>query len=419
MNKICYLFVLCLLFILCACTEKARLDIDNNCLIVLGDSSLSLRISILIDSTERFNETVRVGDTIDILSLLQSDNINDYSCAYKLANSDGLINIMYTIVDAKDSKKAYKDSVFDYKLLCNMRDIKKATLDSANFAPLQDRFSIKLQSKRLKKWLFVNDIHKPSDSIFRNIMEYQRVLYTYNSFNYEVTDEIPYMNGIENLSYKVESSVEADYYYLLAASNENEILEFVKTAISNDFQNSATSLDKSIHCYHYKTDGSKCIFLIAIYESFKYEVIPLGVICFDYSWPGDYSFYGSQNMQRLDFERFNISIITKNVPKTRGSCSVSIGQFSGYGPYYNVPYDIRCSGDIKCIRFFTPTVKTYYPKKSGYETVNYSTRLNMGDNRIKYEIEDKRGNITRSSAFVSIHRESTNGIYIDNDIDVW
>ena len=284
---------------------------------------------------------------------------------------------------------------------------------------------------KIKKWLFQRNTKLDPYQIqqMRGIIS---KISSNGTNDYVTNDPIPVIKNLIGLDYSVKSDMQADHYVLYAASSDEDIKEFVKETVANNYELTTKSLTDNMKCFRkMDSDGYKCIALIGINDDWSYKIEPLGLVAIDNTPPTPSDNY-SHNINQIRFKKNQRVILPKTKPLIDGTANVSVVDWDGNGVECNVTFEIAFSGDIKSITIVR-NKKLSYPgvhkienkvislasKQSPY-IFTYELHFEGGNNIIPIIVEDYHGN--KKDYSITVHAEFTYNkpdIQIDNNINVW
>lgn len=384
---------------------------------------------------------------IDVDSVIRCQD-NRIELAYKLASNSKL-----PLVIIADDK--YKID-FEYEYF--QKHIEKglyAKLAGGNAACLVKEESIVPKIEDVRKWLYDNN-NFMGDSSIDLIYEIYKDLSYKKSNNYCIENGklIPTIKDFSGIRYQINTNMIADYYYLFATDDKSDLEIFIRDMVSENFTESLPNTNKAFSCYRSKDKGGLLtMFLIGIDKKWNKQIIPIGMVCIDNKPP----FITTQSESITDDEYTNrvmrntaIStnrLSTKNSytnnriePKVKKDSLWNMSNnFESLGfnitriPNTNIRESITVRGDdfrgnradfviyfdqnVKPITFEYKGVKqklNLTNKKSPY-AFSCQLPLNLGDNYIRINAEDKYGNTTESTQKVddnaNLREILTNSIY--------
>ena len=353
------------------------------------------------------------------------------------------------------------DTTFVYQLPIYQQPKYTASLVSGKAAKLYSNKPIPYNTSELKKWLY-NSGRYMDDSKITNMQQLLQRIETQNPLSYytDPNETIPILKNFNGVKYKVSSDLKADYYYLFATDNPNDIKDFISETIGDNFSNSEKSINKELVCFRSLFgQGYLTIFLIGINNDWSSSFVPIGVVGIDFLPPhitsdNDYSYFiptksfsfdhKTKSSWKLVFPDIDSNYIfsdnntlNESFPKiyidnrqfkaTLGTVRVSTNPF--YGD--NASFTISFSGDVKTISIKREASATYW-RGSGTKTINvenelspisfsYELNLNLGDNYIPITATDKMGNSSTINYKITMEPRKPNntGVTIDNNINIW
>ena len=427
----------------------------NNILIIKNASRMKCELTISYLNRKFTQEYEDAMIKIDIDSLIRCDNVIRNHIALHLVQNGMRLPFDITISDIS----AEYEYTYNPKLMSNGL---YATLVSGKAAPVHPLGKVDVKIEDLTRWLYFNDTYMDND----NIQKFYNVVYDLSQFESSVYRmeqgaSPPVLKNFKGLKYRIRSNVKADYYYLFATNEEQEVEEFVSEVISQGFPQAESSLSNSISCFRkaestsgilsgYRNSGLRILLLIAIDKDWSKTIIPVGLVDLDNSGPliiegsdpltdilegrKTYNPYDpvkdlrkKHNTQSIAdrlgvnsnivFSKYGFEVIRQN------TCSevlyVKTGNF--YGNEANFIFEK--SGHVETITIeYGSTSRTYnvIDKISPF-TINCWLPLNIGENHVTIKATDKLGNQSRHIHTINMVRvkDETPDININNQIDIY
>ena len=356
-------------------------------------------------------------DTLDVFSLMKHEKDKVYDIAYTLAINGGNFPVRVSIPD-------YLDTTLIIHHNANNNSQLRARIVDNSCAQLVGIFDEENVDSEIRKWLYRKQQKNLGDSLITMMRLYAKDLLASELFSeeYTVIDKIPVYKSLSDVRVRVESNLEADYYYLFCCQEEEELDYLIETFISQKFDKAATTLDSELECYRKKgVNGNLCVFLVGINEDWSSTSIPCGVICLDNIAPKYKTLESDNSKKEFNFTNRSIQVTLSSTPRITGMWSVGYGQFEGWNPY-SVPYDIHWVGDVEKVVIITgrgtsTTVDLRGKTTPVHQTI--STYLSTGDNYIPMRAFDARGNISEEDLYIEIVRIKNDNPVINNDINIW
>lgn len=424
-NKVYFITIISTLFLFLSCSHSAKnrvtkpltdIEIGQNEISLKGDSSQNYMLTVTIGDDIKFENPLMGNQTIGYLELLKTKPDLYNKIAYHLAINKGNIKIGLNIHNICDTTIYYRYNV------ANTYDLTGNVIEGI-CAPLHGAYSQVNIETDIIKWLYRNGYNNIADSTINDIRLYIQDLSRSKFKQYQTKDEVPVIASLKGIDYRISSDMKADYYYLLACQNENQIDDFVEEVVSLKFEGAENSLNEPILCYRSpSTNGLACIMLIGINSNWSYKVVPIGLISIDNISPTvgkmideDKSFSSSQFL----FKNHQIEVNSKSpVPIISGHLNINLGKFQGYGYMLNVPFTFSFHGDISKIivhrtKNLTENIDLSDKKSPYHITLNIG--LDTGDNYIPIEVIDKRGNRTSYDLKITTEQIKDNPV-IENNI---
>lgn len=324
------------------------------------------------------------------------------------------------------------DTTYNYRISPYYEDDVTFSI-SGQCAPLISKFSNKTQAIDMKKWLFRKGEHLDNENIHLLCGLVNQLSKTTQT-EYITSSTIPVIHSFSGLKYKVNSSIQADYYVLYACNSTKDIHKFVEDVISNDFDLCVKKLGGGMNCYRKsKSNGYKCICLVAINKDWSYKIQPLGLVAIDNLPPITAITSYEDDILSINFQNKVKVILPSDKPQINGFCDVSIAHSDGNGVECNVSFQIVFAGDVKsvtikrtkqlCYDSWTHKIENKVvdlTDKSSPYIFTYTLHFADGDNYIPVIVEDNHGNkrefeLTKRAKFV---RDNSPSISIDNNINI-
>ena len=427
----------------------------NNILIIKNSSRMKYDLTI---SYLNWNVTQRCEDAtieIDIDSLIRADNVNKNHIALHLVQNEMSLPFSITISDVSA----------EYEYTYSPKHVNNgpyATLVSGKAAPVHPMGKVDVKIEDLTKWLYFNDTYMDTEDIQR----FYNVVYDLSQFEssvYQIEQgaSLPVIKNFKGLKYRIKSNIKADYYYLFATSEEQEVEEFVSEVISQGFPQAESNINNSLSCFRkadstsgilsgYRNSGLRVLLLIAINRDWSKTIMPVGMVNLDNS--GALIIEGSdpltdilegrkiydpheslkdlqkkRNTQSISdklginsnlvFNKYGFEVIRQNTYSE--TLYVKTGNF--YGNEANFIFEKR--GHVETITIeYGSTSRTYNVKdKISPFTINCWLPLNIGENHVTIKATDKLGNQSRHTHTINMVRvkDESPDININNQIDIY
>lgn len=413
----------------CKNSESDRTDISFESDTIHYSSVKNQHISVQVNDIDVFSKSAaKLNESL--LTLIRQSNANKREIALIASKNNNFLPVRVIIGESIDTiLKVEIKAYFPTNENSSIR---------GNCAQLTNVFAHTDNSIDMKKWLFKRKEHLTEEQIQNTIGIYNE-LSRNNFIELSTSQDIPVIKSFAGLSYKVNSSKNADYYILYACSSPNEIEDFVGEIIANDFELCSTTLNQPLSCFRASnSNGYKCICLIAIDKDWNYTIEPLALVAIDNVAPSRKPI-DKKNIDQMVFPH-NIKVhFPKNKPEIYGYADVAVVNSNGNGIACNVTFIMYFSGDVKSITVKRTHELCYYSRFIGYDeetpgpksftymtkdlksphTFNIKLHLEDGDNFIPYVIEDNHGNKLEGHI---IHRASfsrTDSPIIENNIDIY
>lgn len=379
--------------------------------------------------------------------VVKGNKQNRKEIAFNAAKNNYTHEIRLQINDIKDTTFTFQQS------------ISKIPDDKISFtgfgAPLARKAKEENMESELRIWMYRRQ-EKFNDSLF----EAFRLIYSELSLSgdneYIPVGNIPVVHDIDGCKYKINSDIKADYYAVVACSNQAYINQYVESLVGNNFTGASKSLSNPLTCHYKKgTSGYKNVFLLCINKDWTYSQIPIATFALD-NWAPALMHNGFDGIYHRIKHNYTNNILSwseepaclrynnrikviypKNRPKIFGRAYVTVTNWDGNSLECNLTFRVEFSGDSKSAtiqrrgelcypekyfgNYFKPEDKVIYAKNhKGPYTFTYKMHFNDGDNIIPIVVEDYHGNkhkgsITIKAKFVSRNEPSIN---IYNNIDI-
>lgn len=334
------------------------------------------------------------------------------------------------------------DTSFFYKI--EIPQLKQATsYIIGKCAHLNNSIDDKSINLNIKKWAYQTNNHLEDSLLlkFKQILsQLNKSLYT----EYTTSQSVPLVNKLEQENYKVESDMQADYYYLYATCSQQELDKFVEDMVVNGFPNSKTSPCGIFKCNTIKNKtGYKVLLLIGIdNKDWSYQICPLGLVVTDLSAP-IFELIGESVLKGNYYNYIDLKgnlriLLPSNKPLVDGFAYVNVPHWDGNGVECNVTFNISFGGDAKSVTIkrtkdlcyhyggfwdeLRPENKTISLSKVKNPYIfTYKLHLENGDNIIPLTVEDYHGNKRNGQIVIRAEfvRNGAPDINIDNNIDIY
>ena len=440
--------------------RNPSIDIDdisfaNNTLVIKNISQMKYEVTI---SYLNRNVTQEYEDTtieIDIDSLIRGDNFNNNHIALHLVQNDMRLPFSITISDIST----------EYEYTYSPKHVNNgpyATLVSGKAAPVHPMGKVDVKIEDLTKWLYFNDTYMDTEDIQR----FYNVVYDLSQFESSVYQmeqgaSLPVIKNFKGLKYRIKSNIKADYYYLFATSEEQEVEEFVSEVISQGFPQAESNINNSLSCFRkadstsgilsgYRNSGLRVLLLIAINRDWSKTIMPVGLVNLDNSGPliiegsdpltdileGRKIYNPHESLKDLQqkhntqsisdklginsnlvFNKYGFEVIRQKTYSE--TLYVKTGHF--YGNEANFILEKR--GHVEAITIeYGSTSRIYNVKdKISPFTINCWLPLNIGENHVTIKATDKLGNQSRHTHTINMVRVTDDNpdININNQIDIY
>lgn len=427
----------------------------NNILVIRNSSRIKydLTISYLNRSvTQRCEDATT---EIDVDSLIRADNVNKNHIALHLVQNEMTLPFSITISDVSA----------EYEYTYSPKHVNNgpyATLVSGKASPVHSLGKVDVKVEDLTRWLYFNDTYMDSESIqkFYNIV-YDLSQFESSVYQIEQGASLPVLKNFKGLKYRIKSNIKADYYYLFATSEEQEVEEFVSEVISQGFPQAESNINNSLSCFRkaeatsgilsgYRNSGLRVLLLIAINNDWSKIIMPVGLVDLDNSGPliiegsdpltdileGRKIYDPHESLKDLQkkrntqsisdklginsniiFNKYGFEVIRQNTYSE--TLYVKTGNF--YGNEANFIFEKR--GHVEAITIeYGSTSRTYNVKdKVSPFTINCWLPLNIGENHVTIKATDKLGNQSRHTHTINMVRVTDDNpdININNQIDIY
>lgn len=468
MRRCC--LILCIIPILilsegCNMKGDSRVSIDGGKMTIYNNyhkqnsyySTRSFKFDVKLENGIGYCKDIHVGydaaKSIDLYEFIKFDSQN-VDLAYFLSKNNGDITI------GVHSHDGLLDTTLKYHLSFKQLDNDYVKVGRGKCAKIDDYDGYRKYERLIVDYFEKRQLSY-NDSIVDLVKCYLVELNKHSKYGFKelyVSEEIPIVSSLKGMEYRISSNLKADYYYLFACKEADEIRDFVKEVKLLDFRGANGSLNNNIPCYMTRSSsGNLCIVLIGINNDFSYKTVPVGIICVDNVHPivrcpdKNYlglSFLRSEEIDRMGkderiykkcFYIFKNKIVVKNgkdslaksatllsqTLKTtltgddesisterkslkednqyhnwmiEGAVAVSYFSFSNS----NVPFKFECFGDVSKIVLNNNIVINWSGEKYIRKTIHLN--LDYGDNFIPIKVIDKRGNESTGSIYIRTKR---------------
>lgn len=326
------------------------------------------------------------------------------------------------------------DTVFNYRLPYVFVEQDDDIRFSGAGAKLISKSASRNVDEELKRWLYRKHI-VVDDTLYFTLRNNFKFLTEREENDFVTEAEIPILHDIAGVKYNVSSSIQADYYAVVACQNQEYIDEFVENAVVGDYKNLSTS-KSSLSCVTQKIEsGYLCVFLIGINKDYSCQQVPIAIVAIDNTAPSREYSVQKHAPDHMLFKGGTRIIIPENAPQLFGVGSVKVVHWDGNGLECNVTFSIDFYGDCKCVTIqrrgelcyrqyvggylFKQEDKVFHAKDYG-TTHRFSWKMHFddGDNEIPIIVEDYHGNKSNYNVIVRAEfvRSNTSLIDIENNI---
>lgn len=442
------LTIIALLVILCtACNHSHNKTSSQN----ISNNSITYNIT---NNTIEIKSTDFITHTLNI-AYFNKDNTNTklLSEPYRFIGTQAISLNIDSIIRCSDNRME-----LSYKFISNSKlplviiidDIYKinfeynyfqkhreeglyAKIVDGNAACLVKEENIVPKIEEIKKWLYDNNNYMDDSKINLMYSIYKDLSYKEsNNYCLENAITIPIIKDFSGIKYRIKTNMIADYYYLFATDSKSDLDTFIRDVVSDNFQGSLSNTNNVFSCYRSKDKGGLLtMFLIGIDKKWKKQIIPLGLVCIDNKPPhiktqnetitDDYKnrYREAKSMARLfstnacsnnriqhkienepqsntlkNFQSLGFNIT--RIPNINIRENITVRGLDFYGN--TADFEISFSKNVKSITFEYKNVKrklNLIDKESPY-VFRCHLPLNIGDNYIKINAEDKLGNTTNT-----------------------
>lgn len=361
-----------------------------------------------------------------------------YEISYEIANRDSFpihymlqndtISLCDTIIYYKKIPTINSDSIYAY-------------LESNSYAKLK-RSTYKSRVKEVKEYLLTNN-RKADTTTIEKMAKYLFYLSTNNTTIYKNDREIPIYKQLSSVSEIIKTNMDADYFYLVGIEKESALKDFIKKEIINDFIHGKSNNqqgEKELQLIPINTGfdiikgNYLYLFLCGISKDWNYKYIPIGGVLID-DVPPLLSFESNlfNNIQAGGYnsmEKFDNYYIDFNYTNSIRTNVISFnwGNFEGDNYFgYSIPFTVKFSilSDLNEIIIQGKTNKVnrsiemgggLYNAHSIFRFEHHFRKLNTGDNFIKVDFIDIRGNKSTATINIKTQRIKDKETEINNNI---
>ena len=281
----------------------------------------------------------------------------------------------------------------------------------------------------IRGWLYDNNYRL--DSIKLAKMSYalyhfsmpEKLIYKLNK-----TYKVPVYKSYPQDIISVESNMKADKYFLISASNTDELQYAIREIVKNNTPSNINKTGKTIsgHYIKYSNDIISTIFLVGINDDWSDDVLPIGLFAIDNNGPSIYArnsnyrdrirsgfnygysvgtgYSSDNNICHFQYNmgKYGYSINDKFESDIYSTVSIVKGYFEGDDYYgYDIPFSISLYGDVKYITIDNHKFTTSQIEKKSDVRIHFR-KLHVGENKIRITAADKFGNISSSTLSLSV-----------------
>ncbi len=361
-----------------------------------------------------------------------------YEISYEIASKDsfpihyilqnGTISLCDTIIYYKKTHTTTNDSIY-------------AHIENNSYARLE-RTTYNNRIKDAKEYLLNNNI-KANTTTIEKMAKYLFYLSTNNTTIYKNDREIPIYKQLPSTPEIIKTNMNADYFYFIGVEKESTLKDFIKNEIINDFTHGKSNNqqgEKHLQLIPINTgfDVFKgnylYLFVCGINKDWSYKYIPVGGVIID-NIPPFLSFESNPfNNTQVDvhnkmekFDNYYIDFSYTNSIRT-DIISFNWGNFEGNSYFgYSIPFTVKFNilSDLNEIVIQGKTKKVnkeidmrggIYNAHNIFRFEHHFGKLNTGDNYIKVDFIDIRGNKSTATINIETQRINNKETEINNNI---
>ena len=432
------LYVLLPLLLLTACNfqnhtiQQMTFEEDNVKVVYSGKEYVSLDYVINYKGIELHSE--RVGFSkgeVKFLPLLKKQEAFSKidTIAYTIACT-GDFNVHYML---KNGEEIWADSIKTY----NIPDVLNSYNSKINFARIltEGYGAIKrcdyLQYYKQAKVFLVRNNLKTTDEFVRRMAYFIYVILNNGHENLYELSEIKTVKSLPQRSVPINTTMNFDFFYLLAVNNEANLRAFVESEIVDDFERGKRNNvagDKQILLtpilYNSYASGRMYLFLLGINKNWDYDYCPVGGIAIDNIAPtllwenplpsihlnlfGNYS--ADDCIEKFDdyYIRFPDILYQSQIK------DVTWGNFEGNNYWgYPITFTVNIAkvGDLASVilqgkRYDIDMLQAF--KRNCFVFEHRIPQLNIGDNYITIKFVDRIGNVSSGKINIATERVPNN-----------
>lgn len=447
-RKLLYIILFVLLFVFCNCSTNnyslqsfVEVSTNKDCVCIKTDTCHKYYYQIRILQDILFEDSVSGYIQISLNNLLENNVQDKNAIAYHILNNDMKCPINVNIENIVDTSFYYKIEIPQIKQATSYITGKCAHLNNSI-----DDESININ---IKKWAYQTNNHL-EDSLLFKFKQILSQLSNSSYTKYTTSQIIPLTNKLEQENYKIESDMQADYYYLYATCSQQELDNFVEDMVVNGFPKSKTTPCGIFKCNTIRNKtGYKVLLLVGINnKDWSYQICPLGLVVTDLRAPNFEPNYYEYNLGEsvlkgnsynyIDLKGNIRILLPSNKPLVDGFAHVNVPHWDGNGVECNVTFNISYGGDVKSVTIkrtkdlcyhhgsfwdeLRPENKTISLSKVKNPYIfTYKLHLEDGDNIIPLIVEDYHGNKRNGQIIIRAEfvRKDAPNINIDNNIDIY
>ena len=361
-----------------------------------------------------------------------------YEISYEIASKDSF-PIHYVL---QNDTTLLCDTIIYYKKIPTMiNDSIYAHIESNNYAGLR-RATYKSHIKDAKSYLLSN--HKKADTVtIEKMAKYIFYLSTNNIAIYKNDKKIPTYRQLPSTSEIIRTNMDADYFYFIGVEKEEKLKDFINNEIINDFTHGKSNDlqgEKKLQLIPINTGFDVIrgnylyLFLCGINKDWSYKYIPIGGVVIDNIPPSLFleSNFNLLNNTNTDnyapmakFNNYYIDFNSTNSIRTNIT-SFKWGNFEGDNYFgYSIPFTVKFNAfsDLNeiVIQGKSKKVSTEIDIRNLmdgniFRFEHHFRKLNTGDNYIKVDFIDVRGNKSTTTINIKTQRIKDNDTEINNNI---
>lgn len=351
-----------------------QVDMNGSELILQGDTCRDLAVTLSFEGATQYdtimeNYSHMVRFNIDELILRQPQHF--YKIAYGLA-CDGKLALNVKVGSTLDTIVNYVPE------LGSMEQLHQISAEEHNgrFAPV-----LPANVQSAMSWAKAQELPLSREHAFRMnaILRRFSSVHTQEYVRDSMQVHIPLYTTFKDMTFKIDTDMRADHYFLFATNSDSELSGIIKTIRDNNYVNTVIYTDRPMECYRGQNSRGTCVVMLIGFNRIEgtYQVCPVGLVCLDpnpivkmseekflQSEPGSTSESDGDDIPlSLSFamQHINVTVPNARSAATPSTIAVSRGRINELGEQQLI---IRWRGELDHISYDAPNYIEDAPQTS-------------------------------------------------------